>query len=267
MHYPKISIITPSYNQGEYLEQTIKSVLDQNYPNLEFFILDGGSTDNSVEVIRKYENQLTFWRSHKDAGQSAAIMEGFDRATGEIIAWLNSDDWYEPGTLHKIARVFEESKDKVFVYGDYYVVREDGTKVLKRKVSCDFNVMAYAYLMIPQPSAFWRKSAYDAVGGLDPNLRYVMDYDLFLKLAKFYPAGRFVHLKEPLSSFRLHQASKSVGSMKGFVPENKMVVARLLPPRKRWHMRLLRYVYLLKLESMYLFQRGYLPLRKDHSKA
>jgi len=267
MTYPKISIITPSYNQGAYIEATINSFLSQNYPNLEFMVIDGGSTDNSVEVIRKYEDRIDFWRSHPDAGQSAAIIEGFARATGEIIAWINSDDWYEPGTLHRVAEVFAQCKDVVFVYGDYYVVRPDGTKIHKRKVSCDFKVMAYAYLMIPQPSSFWKKLAYEAVGGLDPDLQYVMDYDLFLKFAKFYAAGRFVNIKEPLASFRLHQESKSVGSMARFGPENEMVVARLLPPRKRWQMRLLRYFYLLKLEGMYLLQRGYLPLRKDHSKA
>jgi glycosyltransferase involved in cell wall biosynthesis len=267
MSYPKISIITPSYNQGSYLEETIQSVLSQNYPNLEFFILDGGSTDNSVEIIKKYEDKITFWRSHADAGQSAAIIEGFDRATGEIIAWLNSDDQYEPGALHQVAKAFQENKDAAFVYGDYYVVRQDGTKVLKRKVSCDFNVMAYAYLMIPQPSSFWKKSAYEAVGGLDTNLRYVMDYDLFLKLAKLYPAKRFIHLKTPLSAFRLHPESKSVKSMAAFSSENRFVVDRVTRPRKQWHMRLLRYAYLLKLEWMYLTERGYLPLRKDRSKA
>ncbi len=230
-------------------------------------VLDGGSSDNSVDVIRKYEGSLAYWRSEKDAGQSAAIIEGFDRATGDIIAWLNSDDWYEPGTLHTIVEAFRENSDTVFVYGDYYVVREDGTKLLKRKVSCDFNVMAYIYLMIPQPAAFWRRDAYREVGGLDPELRYVMDYDLFLRFAKMYPSRRFRHIRKPLASFRLHPESKSVGSMTKFGTESGAVIARILPPRTKLQMKFFRYFYLIKLEMMYLLQRGYLPLRKDRSKA
>ena len=185
---PKISVITPSYNQGAYLEDTIKSVLSQNYPNLEFMILDGGSKDETVEIIKRYADKLTFWRSHPDSGQSSAIAEGFNRATGEILAWLNSDDRYEPGTLLRIAEEFQRKPEAIMVYGDYYVLRQDQSRVLKRKVSCDFKVMAHAYLMIPQPSSFWKKAAYDAVGGLDTELNYAMDYDLFLKLAKNYPS-------------------------------------------------------------------------------
>ncbi|HEY6376204.1 MAG TPA: glycosyltransferase family 2 protein [Edaphobacter sp.] len=267
MALPRITIVTPSFNQGEYLEQTIQSVLSQNYPNLEYMIIDGGSNDTSVEIIRRYEKDLAYWRSHKDDGQTSAIMEGFQRASGDIIAWLNSDDYYEPGTLHLVAQTFQENKEALFVYGDYYVVRQNGAKILKKKVSCDFKVMAYSYLMIPQPSAFWDRRAYEAVGGLDRELKYVMDYDLFLRFAKTYPAKRFVHLRKPLSAFRLHPESKSVGSMAKFVPENKRVVARILPPQPEWQMKLLKYVFLLKLEAMYLFQRGYLPLHKDRTKA
>lgn len=267
MPYPKISIVTPSYNQGQYLEETIQSILSQNYPNVEHLIMDGGSTDNSVEVIKKYEDKITFWRSHKDRGQSDAIIEGFGRATGEIIAWLNSDDQYEPGALHKVAEAFEKRKDAVVVYGDYNVLRQDGSRELKPKVSCDFDVMAHAYLMIPQPSAFWKKAAYEEVGGLDVDLHYTMDYDLFLKLAQRYTAKRFVHLQTPLSLFRLHDESKSVKLMQKFSHEFNLVKGRYTRPRKRWQQKFLRYLYLGKVEWMFLTERGYLPLKKDTSKA
>ncbi len=264
---PRISVVVPSYNQGEYLEETLLSILSQGYPDLELIVMDGGSTDDSVAIIRRYQEQIAFWRSHKDGGQSAAISEGFARATGEILAWLNSDDCYEPGTLARIAEVFRRRPEVVLVYGDYFVVRESGQKVLKRKVSCDFKVMAHAYLMIPQPSAFWTRAAYEAVGGLDVTLRYVMDYDFFLKMAKSYRADRIVHVREPLSAFRLHQGSKSVSEMADFKPETRQVVRRHVGSRADWQRVGLHYFYLLKVELMYLLQRGYMPLRKDRSKA
>ena len=124
--YPKISIITPSYNQGQFLEQTILSILSQDYPNLEYIIMDGGSSDNSVEIIRKHEDNLTYWVSEPDKGQSDAINKGFQRATGDILTWLNSDDYYLPGTLHTVAEYFTQHPDVECIYGDLQVVASNG---------------------------------------------------------------------------------------------------------------------------------------------
>ncbi len=267
MSFPTISVVVPSYNQGRYLEETLLSILSQDYPPAEVFVMDGGSQDETLEVIKKYEDRITFWRSYKDNGQSGAIAEGFARATGDVLAWLNSDDYYEPGTLRQIAKVFADHRDAIMVYGDYFLLRQDGTKVLKRKVSCDFETMAYAYLMIPQPSAFWTRAAYEKVGGLDTEMLYAMDYDLFLRFAKFHQPRQIIHIKKALSSFRLHPGSKSVSRSSEFIQDWRKARLRYLPKHSDLGLKLRRYLYLLKVEGMYLIQRGYLPLRKDRTKA
>src|ERR1035437_4288596 len=124
--YPKISVITPSFNQGKYLESTIKSVLEQDYPNLEYIVIDGGSEDNSVEIIKKYEKHLAYWESVKDKGQSHAINKGFAIATGEILAWLNSDDTYEQNAIYNIAEWFRKYPELDFIYGDVNIIDEKG---------------------------------------------------------------------------------------------------------------------------------------------
>src|SRR5512134_129792 len=128
---PKISIVTPSFNQGKYLERTIRSVIEQDYPNLEYIIIDGGSTDESVEIIRKYEKHLAYWVSEPDRGQSHAINKGFDRATGEIFGWLNSDDWYVPGALKAVAEAFAANPEAGAVVGAGEMVDEEGKLVLR----------------------------------------------------------------------------------------------------------------------------------------
>lgn len=267
MPLPRLTIVTPSYNQAAYLEQTIDSVLSQNYPNLEYMILDGGSTDGSVDVIKKYSRFLKYWRSCRDSGQSAAIDEGFQQAAGDILAWINSDDYYEPDTFASIADVFMSRPDTVLVYGDYNVLYPSGKKILKPKVSCDFKIMAYAYLMIPQPAAFWTRDAYVQSGGLDSSLKYVMDLDFFLRMSLLFPASRICHIPRPLATFRVHPVSKSVACKQAFSKETAQILPRYIPIRSAWQMKLRHYFYLAKVEMRFLLERGYLPLRKDRSKA
>ncbi|NVO00781.1 MAG: glycosyltransferase, partial [Geobacteraceae bacterium] len=138
---PKITIVTPSYNQGRFLEKTILSVLDQGYPNLEYIVIDGGSTDESVEIIKKYADRLTYWVSEPDRGQSHAINKGFERATGEIFGWLNSDDWYHPGALQAVAEAFAANPDVGAVVGAGEMVDEEGKQLIYKsttKVDLDF---------------------------------------------------------------------------------------------------------------------------------
>jgi len=262
---PTITIVTPSYNQGDYLAETIESVLEQAYPKLEYFILDGGSTDASCDIIRQYERHLSYWHSRPDRGQADAIRTGFEMGTGEILAWLNSDDHYEAGALHLAAEAFMADSNKVLLYGDYFVQDSEGCKILKPKVSFDFAICLYAYSMIPQPAAFWTRAAYEAVGGLDDRLQYCMDYDLFLRLGHANP-GRIRHVPVPLATFRVHDASKSVAARQSFEAEQRAVRSRFVPPDGA-RFRAQRAVQYLRLEYRFVRERRMLPLRKDRSKA
>lgn len=207
--WPRISIVTPSYNQGGFIEEALRSVLLQGYPDLEYIVLDGGSTDGSVDISRKYERFLSYLSVGPDGGQAAAIRAGFEMATGEVLAWLNSDDYYLPGTLARIGRLFATRPRLVFASGDVYDV-DAGSRALGRKYAIrpNFTVTAnFGFHHWPQQGCFWRRSAYEQVGGLDPSLHFCMDRDLFLRLVR---AGPFVRVKGgPLAAFRAHPGAKS----------------------------------------------------------
>lgn len=203
----KISIITPSYNQGQYIEETILSVINQNYPNLEYIIIDGGSCDNSIEIIKKYASKLSYWVSEIDNGQSDAINKGLKIATGDLIMWLNSDDLLEQNCLTKVANLFERSSAEIgVIYG--------GTTLFNSKKLSKINwgypqptIERYiSGMAFPQPSAFIKKKYWEIVGPLDISLHYGMDYDLFSKLAL---VTKFKGVDELFSKYRLHEASKS----------------------------------------------------------
>jgi glycosyltransferase involved in cell wall biosynthesis len=204
---PRISVITASYNQAPFIEQTILSVLNQNYFNLEYIIIDGGSTDGSVDIIRKYESRLAYWVSEKDQGASDALRKGFDRATGSIFAYLNSDDYYMPGALHHVAEVFQKTSADV-VYGDMYWVDEDG-KVLAERRQTPLTRLGILYggSDFSQPSTFWTQEAYRKAGGFDPAFQFAFDLDLFGKMIA--NKGNFVFTRRFLSSFRMHSGQKT----------------------------------------------------------
>jgi glycosyltransferase involved in cell wall biosynthesis len=211
INVPRISIITPSFNQAEFLERTIKSVLGQGYPNLEYIIIDGGSTDDSVDIIKKYEGRITFWVSEKDNGQAEAIKKGFDKAAGDIYAWLNSDDIYLPGTLTKISNIFQETTADI-VYGDEYVIDKDDNIVGERlqlpfpyRFALPF--MVYGGFCPYQPATFWKKSIHEKAGGIDTQFKFVIDPDLFARF--ILENANFVHIGEKLTSFRVHETSKT----------------------------------------------------------
>jgi glycosyltransferase involved in cell wall biosynthesis len=217
----RITVVTPSYNQGQYLEATIESVLNQGIQDLEYIIMDGGSTDGSVEIIKKYAKHLSYWQSVKDGGQTQAIMGGFERATGEVLCWINSDDRYEPGALALAEKEFKADPKLQLLYGDYTLTYPDGHEVPKPKVSFDFNICLHAYLMISQPSSFWRASLYKRIGGLNPEYQYAFDYDFFLRAGAELrnEPGSIKHVRKFLSKFRVHDASKSVSRVPLFEPE------------------------------------------------
>lgn len=206
---PKISIVTPSYNQGAFIEETIRSVLMQGYANLEYIVIDGGSTDNTLPIIRKYEPWLTYWTSEEDGGQADAINKGFQRATGEIFAWLNSDDFYEPNAFQRIVQFFTGYPDVVFANGDVNAVGEDShfiRRIYAMRPTAFF-AANYGQHGWPQPGCFWQRSAYDRIGGIDPSLQFCMDKDLFIRLVTEGPGRRVPG--PPLANFRLHEGAKS----------------------------------------------------------
>ena len=162
MILPKISVVTPSFNQASFLEETIQSVLSQGYPDLEYIVMDGGSTDGSAEIIRKYADRLADWKSAKDGGQADAIRTGFARATGEILCWLNSDDTIAPGTLRRVGEFFAAHPDVDLVYGDLNLVDAEGKRLYTARPLLRLGILVYENPFIPQQGMFWRRSLYES---------------------------------------------------------------------------------------------------------
>jgi glycosyltransferase involved in cell wall biosynthesis len=206
---PLISIITPSYNQGMFIAETMNSILSQGYPRLEYIVIDGGSTDDSVEKIRSQEPNLSYWVSEKDNGQADAVNKGFRRATGDIIGWINSDDMLTEGALHSIAEYFELHPDIDIVYGDLNIVNTAGTFLFCKKVTpYNFYAQLFSSSLVPQPSTFWRRNVFEKVGFLNERYQFQMDYEYFVRMGA---AGlRFGTVNRPLASFRLHGNSKTM---------------------------------------------------------
>jgi glycosyltransferase involved in cell wall biosynthesis len=208
--YPKISIVTPSYNQGQFLEQTILSVLGQNYPKLEYIIIDGGSTDNSIEIIKKYETQLKYWISEKDSGQCHAINKGFKIATGEIFGWLNSDDLYFPGIFNNLIDMINTKETGIYIGECIHFKYEDeilscrGSNVAKNFSNGDLTINDF----IIQPSSFWTSLTWEKVGSLNEKMHYTFDWEWFIRAKN--QGIPFIMTSQPLSLYRIHNLHKSL---------------------------------------------------------
>lgn len=215
----KISIVTPSFNQGEYLEQTIDSVLSQEYSDLEYIIIDGGSTDNSVEIIKKYSKYIKYWVSEKDAGQSDAINKGLKKASGEIINWINSDDWYTSGTLLKVGEAFED--DSVNVFGGRSNIIENGHVLYQNKGTDIYDSIekTIGFARIDQPETFFRKTCIDQIGLLNINFHYVMDRDWWIRYLLQFGLNNIKKTSDILVNFRSHDTSKTNTSLEKFDKE------------------------------------------------
>ena len=201
-----VSIVTPSYNQALYLEQTIQSVLQQDYPHIEYIVVDGASTDNSFDIIKKYNDHLAYWISEKDSGQAEAINKGFARAKGEILAWLNSDDYYLPDTISAVVKCFDENPEVVMLYGDMLAVNGNGQtiNVLKYRQYSLQDLLCFQ--IVGQPSVFFRRSTLEKTGLLDTSFHFMLDHHLWIRLAQ---QGRILHVPQVWSAARYHPQAKN----------------------------------------------------------
>ncbi len=223
MIYPKISIVTPSFNQAEYIEETICSVLSQNYPNLEYFIVDGASTDQSVQIIKQFENSLSYWVSEADHGQSHAINKGITRTNGQIINWLNSDDYYEPNTLKIVSN--QLISPLTGLGGRSRLFNSKGTLSYSRgtDVFLDNPAKTIGWARIDQPETFFTKEAWDKVGLLNDQLHYCMDREWWMRFVYEFGLDSFKKINEVLVNFRIHDNSKTQTSQPGFLKEHHSI--------------------------------------------
>lgn len=204
---PKISIITPSFNQSTFIEEAIVSVIRQGYPDLEHFVIDGGSTDGSVDTIRRYEKQLAYWVTEKDRGQSHAINKALEKASGDIIGWLNSDDTYLPGALETMATYFEMYPTVCAIYGDGLITTEDGRPLrLKHEIPFIYRRL-WRHDFIVQPAFFFRREILPSIGKLREDLYYAMDWEFFLRIAAHC---RIRHIPAAIATYRLQRGAKSM---------------------------------------------------------
>ncbi len=222
---PRITVITPSFNQGRFLEATIKSVLDQNYPNLEYIIMDGGSTDNSKAIIRHYEDRLTHWESRPDKGQTHAINKGISMATGDLINWLNSDDLLVPGALERLGWAFSGRPEADVFYGDYEAVDAAGARIYSRKAAPYHpKTLVWGRQLSSQPAVFFSRNLADRLGPLDESLTFCMDTEFWTRAA--LNQASFVQIRSPLGITRVHGDAKTTRLQHTLKAEHEAILAR-----------------------------------------
>ena len=253
----RVSIVTPSFNQSAYLEQAIRSVLEQDYPDVEYIVVDGASNDGSVDIIKKYAPRLRYWCSEKDSGQADAINKGMKHAAGEIVAWLNSDDYYLPGALRSAVAAFESNPQTMMVYGNMLAVDQTGRTI---------NHLCYRQLtledllcfqIIGQPAVFMRRGAFEKAGGLDLTFHFMLDHQLWLKIAA---QGPMIHVNQMWSAARYHPQAKNRAQAPGFGRESFRVLdwagtqSNLAPALHRVRYRARASVY--RVNARYLLDDG-----------
>jgi glycosyltransferase involved in cell wall biosynthesis len=246
-HFPKISVISPSYNQAQYLETTIRSVLNQEYPSLEYIIIDGGSTDGSADIIRRYSSHFSYWVSEKDNGQSHAINKGFAKASGEIMCWLNSDDYFEHDTLSFVADYFTANPGVDVLCGGKHNVDAEGNIVETFKGHYTGRRQLASYwrgYKMHQPSIFWRRRVYEQIGDLDERLHLTMDFDYWLRMSRKFELRS---VDRALSYATIHPQQKTGDNFAGYKRAQLRDVMRYYGSpltRRDWDIRMRLYAYL-----------------------
>jgi len=230
--FPRITVVTPSFNQATYLERTICSVLDQGYPNLEYIIVDGGSTDSSVDIIRRYSDHLAWWVSEPDRGQTDALNKGFQRATGEWVAWQNSDDIYYFGAFHDLAVAAAKHPQAGLIIGDMILIDEHDRPLRDiRYVKPSYKALLAEGMLLANQAAFWRRGLQDRVGLLDEEYHCSFDYEWFLRLAQH---AEGIHVDHIWGALRLHEETKTRLLAQRFLEENQRILAgREMPAWKK----------------------------------
>lgn len=269
MNLPKVSIVTPSFNQEKYIAETIESVISQDYPDLEYIIIDGASTDNSVEIIKDYADKYPFikWVSEKDRGQSHAINKGFKMCVGEIVAWLNSDDTYEPGAIHAQARFLADNPDIDLVYGDAGITDEAGNlkEMFPYAEEFDLQRLININAMIMQPSAFWRRSLFEKIGYLDESLCFTMDWDFWIRAGK---AARLKYNPRHIANTREYTTTKTFGGGFPRMREIRKIIDKYsdkrYPPlyRNFFYDTIYKYIYRLSPKAAVFLKKILLRLKK-----
>lgn len=223
--FPKISIVTASYNQGRFIEETIQSVLNQNYPNLEYIIIDGGSTDHSVDVIKKHQQHFKYWVSEKDRGQANAINKGLQLCTGEIFNWLNSDDYLEPGALHKIAAAFADEQVQMVAgkVRNFSITEEE--IIANKQLSAKGLMCWEPGVKFIQPGVWIRRELIDKCGGIDEQFHFAFDWDLYIRYLYCFPNVK--ELADLLVHFRLHENSKTQTLREQFIIEERKIIEKI----------------------------------------
>lgn len=223
--FPKISIVTPSYNQGHFLEDTILSILNQTYPNVEYIIIDGGSTDNSVQIIKKYEKRLAYWISEQDQGQTHAINKGLKVATGEVVNWINSDDLLEPDSLLTLDKAIEKRPDADIYFGDFSAIDRAGNRLFVRKSgSYHFNTLFWGRQLSCQPSVFFKRNLLKKIGYLDRTYNFCMDIEFWIRAAVH--GAKFQQIKSPIGVNRVHGEAKTTKLQDVLYREHKELVRK-----------------------------------------
>lgn len=263
--WPRISVITPSFNQARYLEQALRSVLLQGYPNLEYIVIDGGSSDGSREILDRYSTWIDFWVSEADHGQTHALNKGFACATGEWLTWLNSDDLFLPGSLWTIAEAIRKQPSADWVVGTVVVTDANLRPVRRFEPVCNSDdwldflcTKRSTGTSLPQPGNCWSRRAWETAGPLDETLRYVMDYEYWARLARC--GYRPLPIAAELAMFRLSADSKSGSGMGKFIREEQVVVTRYLREGKV-EKPLLALIYKIFLREIWWYRRARNRLR------
>lgn len=262
--WPKISIVTPSYNQADFLERTILSVLNQNYPNLEYIIIDGGSQDGSIEIIKKYEKYLSFWVSEPDNGQANALNKGFSIATGELVGWQNSDDIFLPYSFVNVANAYKQTKKFDLFFGNIVFLNERDEIINDlRFVPFNYRSLLYEGTVLSNQAAFWKRELFEKYGFFNEKYLFCMDYEFWIRIGK---NCKFYFIHEYLGGFRLHRTSKTNTIAKSGLQEHYSILEAKGIEYGSIQYRLIKLYYLFRRTLYYLLQRDFDYISKGFKK-